>query len=412
MDNNYTTNSLLGNQPEYILQSLKTQSYATISVEHWTLRFRTKLRRWLSKNGYPQCQLYRIEQGQESSNNIYIIALPDADIPYRLEMEYTGQETKLQIWLPLWLPLLISCIVLFYATWVSSMDRDLAKVIIMIGVPFVFGMLVEYCTSLNNPSSSILGIFGKVVMTILLILFFSIFFLREGTICVVMALPLLIVMVLIGIITMWLMCRFLWQPSEKIYSIAFLPLIFSAILPDMSSVYYGKTQRSVVIHAPAEKVFYAIQHIGKVQPQEVEKNFIFTMGFPKPTFGMTKQAGSETIRYIQWQRGVHFKEVVDNNRPPYALGWTYQFQPDSFPKGSMDDHVKIGGEYFNLLKTDYKLNKIDDNTTEVTLIIDYKLSTEYNWYSKIWANYVLNQFSDVVMNIHKNRLEHKSTAYR
>jgi hypothetical protein len=33
------------------------------------------------------------------------------------------------------------------------------------------------------------------------------------------------------------------------------------------------------------------------------------------------------------------------------------------------------------------------------------LSTEYNWYSRLWANYILGEFSDVVMNIHKQRLE-------
>lgn len=42
--------------------------------------------------------------------------------------------------------------------------------------------------------------------------------------------------------------------------------------------------------------------------------------------------------------------------------------------------------------------------------MDYRLSTDMNWYSDLWVQYVLNQFSDVVMNIYKNRLEHRSIA--
>jgi len=71
----------------------------------------------------------------------------------------------------------------------------------------------------------------------------------------------------------------------------------------------------------------------------------------------------------------------------------------------LDDHLEMGGKYFDLLKTDYQLEQIDAHTTKLILSIDYRLSTEYNWYSRLWVNYVLNEFSDVVMQIHKQRLE-------
>ena len=87
------------------------------------------------------------------------------------------------------------------------------------------------------------------------------------------------------------------------------------------------------------------------------------------------------------------------------MSWTYQFTPESFPKGALDDHLEMGGRYFNLLTTDYRLEQISAQQTKLILTIDYRLSTEINWYSNLWVRYVLNEFSDVVLHIYKNRLE-------
>ena len=65
----------------------------------------------------------------------------------------------------------------------------------------------------------------------------------------------------------------------------------------------------------------------------------------------------------------------------------------------------MGGKYFNLLTTDYKLEAISPTQTKMILTIDYRLSTEVNWYADVWTSYVLNEFSDVVLNIYKRRLE-------
>lgn len=90
------------------------------------------------------------------------------------------------------------------------------------------------------------------------------------------------------------------------------------------------------------------------------------------------------------------------------MAWTYVFNQESFPKGSLDDHLKIGGAYFNLLTTDYQLEAISPQQTKMVLTIDYRLSTEVNWYADLWTRYVLNEFSDVVLNIYKHRLEKQS----
>ena len=120
---------------------------------------------------------------------------------------------------------------------------------------------------------------------------------------------------------------------------------------------------------------------------------------------MTEQTDDGLMRQIYWQRDIHFQEKITQSNAPTQLAWTYVFTPQSFPKGSLDDHLKIGGQYFNLLTTDYQLEAVSPTQTRMTLSIDYRLSTEVNWYADLWTRYVLNEFSDVVLNIYKCRLE-------
>lgn len=386
------------NNPEQILKDLQRHSYAEITTaKPWDSNFRYKLRQWLKEQGYPQCQFYRVA----NQENTYIIALPHACLPSDLEKEYK-QGIILSL-LPLFCLFIIVYLTVFLA---KDMDKMSVPVIIM-GIPFVIGMLIEYFSSLEKPSSMPGMLFNSMIMTGLIVVS-SLFAFGEGIFCVILALPLIFFIPLVGMLIMRLICYFFWRPSPKIYSLAFLPLVLMVSLPDTSSDHYGQTQRSVIIHAPIEKVFHEIQYIGKIKPEEVRDNFIFVMGVPKPIFGTTEQHNGRTLRHMQWQGGVDFKEEVVNAQPPYALDWIYRFQPDSFPKDVLDEHVQIGGKHFNLLKAGYQLQKIDNQTTKLTLMVDYRLTTEYNWYSKLWANYLLNQFSDVVMAIPKQRLEQKS----
>lgn len=382
---------------ELILSELKLRSYSKIEANYWGPRYRAKLLRWLQKQGYEQCQFYRIRDEE----NCYLITLPGADHPYFLELEYrTERSFILKI-----LPLLIAFLLMAGTVALASSHNNLMSSAIVISIPVVAGMLLEYFSGRYKPVT-LEVVFKNTLIILGIILFGSIFALREGSICIIMLMPFAFLLSLVGSILMKMICWLFWKVDNKVYALSLLPFVLWNV-PVNHSDYYGQTQRSVIVHAPVEDVFHAIQYIGPIQSQEVEKNFIFTMGFPRPLYGMTKQENGEKVRFIQWERGVKFKEVVTDERAPYALSWVYQFAPDSFPKGSMDDHVGVGGKYFNLLKTDYKLDKLDDHTTRLTLMIDYRLSTEYNWYSKLWADYILNQFSDVVMNIHKNRMEKK-----
>lgn len=383
---------------EKILEDLKKCGYACFVVKEWDKETRTQLANLLNHSGFMQYQFNKVK----NKENTYVIVLKNIENkpPYVLDEAYADREPMSYL-----LPLIIVAVIISFTAILGQTSKALMASSFVLGIPLVLGALIEYFSILEKPKRAILSLFGIQPVVLVIILTFSIMILREGTICLIIIAPLIFVALLIGAGIMRFICHYFWKPSPKIYSLAILPLLLWLFLPNLMTNHYGKTQRAIVIHAPAEEVFNAIHNIGKIEPQEIKESPIFLMGFPKPVYGMTEQRNHVLFRTIEWERGVKFEEVVHANHVPYLLSWTYKFDKNSFPKGSVDDHIEMGGKYFDLLKTDYQLEKIDEKSTKLILTIDYRLSTEYNWYSQLWVNYILGEFSDVVMNIHKQRLE-------
>ena len=106
-----------------------------------------------------------------------------------------------------------------------------------------------------------------------------------------------------------------------------------------------------------------------------------------------------------WQKNIHFEEIIQQSKPNQYLSWTYRFSPTSIPQGALDDHVSIGGKYFDLRYTSFELTPINDQQTKLTLKIDYRISTEVNFYANQIAQLMVHDFSNVILDFYKNRSE-------
>lgn len=377
------------------------QQYGEVSIanDDWTTEFEQAFRAPLKTEGIDEIRIYQA------------IAQPDRKLICRLFhqpsmkvlQEYPARTVFLR-----WLPLL--CIVFCYFLIISlialSVDKMLTTAFLLF-LPFSLGAIIEYVKSLKSPNSLKQTFFQQIYIVLGIIVVGAVI-LREGVICLIMAAPIFLLCTTLGATSMHFLCRRLWKPYNKVYSIGLLPLLGLFLLPDLSQYHNGVTRQEIIVNAPIHDVFASINNIQQIQPNEIKYSPIFTMGFPKPISGMTEQTDDGLIRQIYWQRGIHFQEKIIQSHAPTQLAWTYIFTPESFPKGSLDDHLKMGGAYFNLLTTDYQLDAVNPQQTKMVLIIDYRLSTEVNWYADLWTRYVLNEFSDVVLNIYKRRLEKQS----
>jgi hypothetical protein len=72
----------------------------------------------------------------------------------------------------------------------------------------------------------------------------------------------------------------------------------------------------------------------------------------------------------------------------------------------LDMHIVIGDQYFDVTEGRYMLRSIENGDTIVTLSTTYRMSTRVNFYGRLWANFVLNDFHQVVLEIIGKRAEH------
>ena len=108
-------------------------------------------------------------------------------------------------------------------------------------------------------------------------------------------------------------------------------------------------------------------------------------------------------------RGVHFDQVATTWREPSEITWRYRFAADSFPAGALDDHVRIGGEYFDVVESTYRLTP-RGNGTVLSLSTRYRVSTHFNWYAGRVGDLLVGDFEETVLGFYARRAERPQDA--
>jgi hypothetical protein len=172
---------------------------------------------------------------------------------------------------------------------------------------------------------------------------------------------------------------------------------------DAGSARIRSVERTLTIPAPADAVWWQIHHAQDIRPAEVERAWIYRIGVPMPRSGVTHESPEGHVRRITMGKNVHFDQVATEWRENERVRWTYRFAADSFPPGALDDHVRIGGRYFDLLDTSYTLTPIDAHTTRVRLDIRYRVSTRFNWYADPVARLLIGNVEEVLLDFYRRR---------
>lgn len=227
----------------------------------------------------------------------------------------------------------------------------------------------------------------------------------EGWICAVIILPMFAVVGAVGGVAMGAICRVSRRPQRAIYSLAVLPLVLGAIEQELPLPQRHRTvERHVVIQAPPERVWQHIHQATNIRPQEVQRGWAYRIGVPEPLAGVTVRTPEGLVRRITMGKGIHFDQVVADWEENRFVRWTYRFDEDSVPPGALDDHVRIGGEFFDLEDTSYTLVPRGE-MTELVIHVRYRISTNFNWYADAVAQALLGNFAEVILDFYRARSE-------
>ena len=234
----------------------------------------------------------------------------------------------------------------------------------------------------------------------------SLVILIEGVICALLIIPLFAFIGALAGLLMGAVCRVGRWTRQALYSVSLLPLAVAAIDPQLPAepepLWIERTQ---VIRASPHDIWNQLENARDIQPGEVGRAWMYRIGSPLPTEGVTERQGGTIVRHVRMGRGVRFDQVAVDWQPGKLVRWKYRFSEDSFPPGSLDDHVRIGGEYFDLQETTYTLSPAGDGATALSIRMQYRVNTQFNWYAKPIANFLIGNFCDVILDFYARRAE-------
>lgn len=277
------------------------------------------------------------------------------------------------------------------------------------GVPLVIGLLVSHF-AYRRQTAGVAGSGTMAMVATFLCIFSAGAFLREGTICIVMALPIFVVFTAIGSAIGLYVSKRKGKNGDTLMSLALLsPVIFGAAEDIVvSPVLLVLTHREIQIAAPKADVWRHINYPSNIKPEELAGGFAYMIGVPYPIEAKTLDERNGGHRELVWERGVSFEEIITDWQPEKRIAWTYAFGPNSFPPGSLDDHIVIGGRYFDLLSTAYTLTPQTDGSTLLAIDVETRVSTTFNWYAGLWAQYLVDDTAKAILQFYKQRSERQS----
>ncbi|MEO8020268.1 SRPBCC domain-containing protein [Polaromonas sp.] len=227
----------------------------------------------------------------------------------------------------------------------------------------------------------------------------------EGLICAVVIIPMFALVGSIGGLTMGLVCRATNWPRPTLYGLWALPLILGAVethipVPQREHA----VEQTMLIQATPERIWQEIHDARAIQPGEVDAAWFFRIGVPLPHAGISQTSPSDNIRVITMGKDIHFEQVVTDWQENRHVRWTHRYAADSFPKYALDDHVVLGGHYFDITSTAYSLTP-RGNATELHVRMDYRVSTPFNWYADPVSKFLLTNFESVLLRFYQHRSE-------
>ncbi len=309
----------------------------------------------------------------------------------------------------------IAAILLIYAGFFRlAFDMDWLKgsggvvsMSFIFAVPFACGALSIALGRLAKSDSFL--IFGFIVplFTIIFGLCLCLVAGIEAIICIIMAAPILLVAVVLGS----LIAHTLLPKHEKAWYLQVTICIFLPFLAAWfeSALHWPSETKSITniidIEAPAETIWPLIASVSAIHPSEIRDSWIYKIGFPKPIAATLDHHGVGGIRTATFERDVSFFEVITRWDPQRSLAFSIEADPAFIPATSFDQHIIVGGRFYDVLDGTYRIETIGKNTSRLHLTSNHRLSTRFNSYASWWSVQIMDQIQGSILEVIRSRAE-------
>lgn len=278
--------------------------------------------------------------------------------------------------------------------------------------PFVSGLITVYRKPSVPGYSTSTWIFAPWI-TIAASMLVALCAAWEGIICVVFIAPPALLSASLGGIAAGLWHkRASRQASTAMMScFALTPLLLAIVEVYLHQPLVTRTVTTQVqIAAPVNVIWSNIERVPAIAPGELRSSWANAIGFPRPVEATLSHQGVGGIRNASFERGLRFTETVTDWRPLRRLAFTIQADTANIPPATLDEHVTVGGRFFDVLTGEYEIEPQQDGTTILHLASRERLSTDFNFYAALWSDAVMRDMQNNILHVIRNRCEAQSRA--
>ena len=105
------------------------------------------------------------------------------------------------------------------------------------------------------------------------------------------------------------------------------------------------------------------------------------------------------------EKGLVFNETVLSYEQQKKMVFSIKADPYDIPYATMDQHLVVGGQYFDVLNGTYELQKLNDSDYRLHLYSHFKLTTTFNFYASWWAGWIMKDIQKNILRVIKERSE-------
>lgn len=290
--------------------------------------------------------------------------------------------------------------------WLAT-SFGVMSVSFLVLIPIVIGVLDQLPEPPPQPSAwrRVVDAFFSPMTAVSLMLALMAIFTWEGTICIVMALPIFFVLAgLGGCIGMLVRTRTGKSRNATVSALVLLPYLTSPVEHRLEvSTETRAVENVVLIGAAPEIVWREIKSVRAIDPKELPFQFVHFIGLPRPIEATLSYDGPGGVRVATFERGLAFRETVTEWAPNRMLSFSIHAEPA--PPTALDEHVAVGGPYFDVLDGTYVVEALFDGTTRLRLTSHQRLSTRFNAYARLWTDLVMSDLQSAIMEVIRKRCE-------
>jgi len=275
------------------------------------------------------------------------------------------------------------------------------------GLPYLVGVIAIYLSKLEKVEGKAYQILFPWV-PILAFFLITLLFSLEGWACWIMILPVFLILASLGGLTAGYIRMKRSDRLDKLQlSFALLlPLLASPIEQAIGPVLSNyKAFTAIEINAPAEKIWGNVTRVREIKAEEDNGTINKWLGIPRPVKAELNFEGLNAERKAIFTGGLIFTEIVTAYEHQQFMEFSIEPNTGEIPSTTFDEHILIGGKYFDVLKGTYELVKLEEGKYQLKLWSEFEINTTFNVYAGLWAKWIMSDIQKNILSVIKERSE-------